>query len=130
MALKVQGVIHQRHVLAKTVFLDSPSLSNIVRFEHTPLPCPTSSVWKTPPPPVHGRPDRIASKNVRNAKYIVIWTPVDGGGVSDSNTLFFSFFRRPVDGRPLVPPPSFEVVHIATHTPPPPFDRTSLMDGP
>jgi len=33
-----------------------------------------------PAPPVHRRPECIACKNVRNAKYIAIQTLVDGGG--------------------------------------------------
>jgi len=50
------------------------------------LPCPTSSVWQTPPP-LYRTFGRIERKNVRNTKYIAILTPVDkGGGVLDSNT--------------------------------------------
>jgi len=61
-----------KDVLAKT---ETPPL----RPKNT---CPASSVWKQPPapPPVHGRPDRIASKNVQRKIYCNPDAHGHGGG--------------------------------------------------
>jgi len=84
---------------SKTDFMyNPPPLSNMVRLEDTPSPHPKTS-----------EPYRL--KNVRNAKYIAIWTLVNRGrGVSDSDTdsetpHLFSFLEGPVC-RPFPPPHS------------------------
>jgi len=83
-------------------FKDSKTSNQKLTFWPPRPRCPTSSIWKTP---VHGRPDHITRKIIRNAKYL------RSGGCRGSD------LRRPVYCRS----------HWFTHLP---FDRMPLMDGP
>jgi len=93
-----------------------PRLVDIVRLEH---PCPSS-------PPSTDVRDRVSRKRLKrriicdpNVRWWGCLTP-------DMHTNFVVF----VDVRFMAdpPPPPSAVVHIGSHTPP--FDRTSLTDGP
>jgi len=96
----------------------------------TPPPCPTSSVWNTLPPTVHGRPDRIARK-LRKRKVFcapeVCWRGEGGVGGSDSDTNFKTQKNVHLWTSGLWQTP--DPVHIASNRPLP-SDPTFLMDGP
>jgi len=99
----------------------------------TPPVCPISSVSPPRPRGTGGGclPDCIAYKSP-NVKYFAIRTSVDGGGVTFlhfglQNAKDFAFVDVLFMADP--PPCLRSCPHWFTH-PPPPFDRTSLMNGP
>jgi len=100
------GVIHQR----------SPSKN----WHFGPPPCQTSSVLETAPPLTNVR--IVTRVNVRKVKYFAFRT-----FKSIRSDKIFCVCERPVYAR--LPP---DPVHVRPHwfIPPPPFDRTSLMDDP
>jgi len=83
-------------------------------------PCPTSSVWKTPPSP--STDVRIVSRvKTSETKYILqSGLPITGGGEEGGVGLWYGLPKR-ICGRPSglwpPPPPSSAVVHIGSHTP-------------
>jgi len=105
------GVIHQTRPSKKWHFGPSPHLSNIVQLEETPSSPFTdvrivSWTYETRKKLRSARPwtgGRGVCRTLRNSETLRLWT----------SGLW----------------PTSVVVHVCSHTPPP-FDRTSLMDGP
>jgi len=82
------GVIHQRRPSKRL-------------FRHTP-PCPTSFVWKTPPPPVR-TVSRVKTSEPQNKIYCNLEAQGRVGGVSDSNMDSETLSKK--SGRPVCSPP-------------------------